>query len=194
MTITKNNKDKKTAEKLKKRLDKKIKRLENSFNDLKLKNEIISKDFEELNKQKDSLKEKNVRLLAEFENYKRRKEDEILNLFKYTNEKLVKDLFPVLDDLKRALESTSGESENPIITGLKSVREKINNVLVKHGIESFDSIGMKFDPNKHDALLNRESEADDGVILEEFEQGFKYHDRIVRHAKVVVSKKNKVKK
>ena len=66
---------------------------------------------------------------------------------------------------------------------------KVNKIFEEHGIVSFDSIGNTFDPEIHEALMNQETEhEEDGVILSEYAKGYKYHDKILRHAKVVVSK------
>ena len=142
---------------------------------------------ENLSNEVEKFKDKNIRLLAEFENYKKRSINERKNLTKYAGESIIKDLITVVDDFSRTIESTNDDS--PLLDGVKLVESKINKIFEEHGILSFASIGNIFDPELHEALMNQETEdEEDGVILSEFTKGYKYHDKILRHAKVVVSK------
>ena len=106
---------------------------------------------------------------------------------KYSAEEFVKDLLPVLDDFDRTLDNL--KEDNPLLEGVQMIKAKLIKILEDHGIEPFISIGKEFDPNLHEALMNQETvEEKEGIILNEFEKGYKYHDKILRHAKVVVSK------
>ena len=152
-----------------------------------LKSGELKKQLEILNNEFEKLKEKNIRLLAEFDNYRRRSVNERQNLSKYSAESFVKDLLPILDDFERTLHNV--KDDNPLFKGVQMIKNKLEKMLEEHGIVNFDSIGEVFDPNLHEALMNQETEDEkDGVILNEFEKGYKYHDKILRHAKVVVSK------
>lgn len=154
---------------------------------LKKQLEILNNEFENLKTESEKLKEKNIRLLAEFDNYRRRSVNERQNLSKYSAESFVKDLLPILDDFERTLNNI--KDDNPFLEGVQMIKNKLEKMLDEHGIVNFDSIGETFDPNLHEALMNQETEdAKDGIILNEFEKGYKYHDKILRHAKVVVSK------
>ena len=167
--ITKKTKKNTVAEKLKIQIE-----------ELTLINENLSLDVEKH-------KDKNIRLLAEFENYKRRSINERKNLTKYAGESIVKDLITVLDDFSRTIDSTKDDS--PLLDGVKLVESKIKKIFEENRIVAFDSIGKAFDPEMHEALMNQETEdEEDGIILSEFAKGYKYHDKILRHAKVVVSK------
>ena len=144
----------------------------------------ISEQAEEIEKKSD----KNVRLLAEFDNYKRRTQDERTKLFKYAGEELAKAILPILDDLHRTLESDGKGKARSILEGIELIINKLDKTLEDQGIIPFDSIGQDFDAELHEALMSEESDKGENVILKEFERGYKYNDKILRHAKVVVSK------
>lgn len=155
----------------------------------KLKTQVKSLDaqIKEVSTALEHSKDKNVRLLAEFDNYKRRTQDEKHNLFRYSGEKIIKDILPVLDDLHRTVEVESSE-KNSVIDGIRLIINKLDKVLEENAITPFHSVNEIFDPEIHEALMSEDSDKDEGVILKEFEKGYKYHEKIIRHAKVVVSK------
>ena len=134
------------------------------------------------------ISDKNIRLLAEFDNFKRRTQEERSNLLKYGGEGLVKALLPILDDLHRTLETDGKTKSRTIIEGVELIMSKLDKTLEEHGIVIFDSVGQDFDPELHEALMGEKSDKGENIILREFEKGYKYNDKILRHAKVVVSK------
>ncbi len=161
---------------------------------LKEKIASLEKQVIDLITERDAVKEKNVRLLAEFDNYKRRTAKDRIQLIKYSCEAFASSILPVLDDLDRTIASTpvTKSGKNPLLEGIVMVRDKFDKLLQENGIRPFESVGVKFDTELHEALMSRESgEADEDTILEEFEKGYKYHDRVIRHAKVIVSKAKK---
>ncbi len=160
---------------------KKVLELKNSVNELETN---LSQAEADLEKSKD----KNVRLLAEFDNYKRRTRDEKIHLSRYSGEKIICDLLPVFDDLHRSLENSEKTDEKSFKDGIELINSKLLKVLEEHSISPIESIGEEFDPEYHEALMSEAGDEDD-IVVKEFEKGFKYHDRIIRHAKVVVSKK-----
>ena len=146
-------------------------------------------NIKELNKQIDSLNEKNMKLLAEFDNFQRRTIDEKERMRQFQSLDIVKDLLPAIDDLGRALEFDEIESNKSMLEALKMIKSKIEKILDNHSIRSFKSLDTDFDPNLHEALWEQSSDSfKKGKIMEEYEKGYKYHDKIIRHAKVVVSK------
>jgi len=132
--------------------------------------------------------DKNVRLLAEFDNYKRRTQEERSKLFKYAGEELAKALLPVLDDLQRILDSNGKANERANREGVELIVSKMSKTFEDQGIVAFDSIGQNFDADLHEALMSEKSDKGEDIILREFEKGYNYNDKILRHAKVVVSK------
>ncbi|NWJ43169.1 nucleotide exchange factor GrpE [Marine Group I thaumarchaeote] len=144
----------------------------------------VAEQAEELEKKSD----KNVRLLAEFDNYKRRTQEERSQLFKYAGEELAKAILPILDDLHRTLESDGKGKARTILEGIELIVAKLDKTLEDQGIVPFDSAGQDFNAELHEALMSEESDKGENVILREFEKGYMYNDKILRHAKVVVSK------
>jgi len=145
----------------------------------------------ELLKQSDEtqrIMDKNIRLLAEFDNYKRRTQEERSNLLKYGGEELAKSLLPILDDLHRTMKTDGKTKAQTILEGVELIMLKLDKTLIDQGIIAFDSIGQDFDPDHHEALMSEDSDKGEDVILKEFEKGYMYNDKILRHAKVVVSK------
>ena len=165
---------------------KKSKKNNDSKNLQKQVNEL-NQNLEKLNEELENYKDKNVRLLAEFDNFKKRSVNERKNLTKYMGESFIKELIPVIDDFSRILDSTKEES--PLLEGIKLVKSKLDKLFEENGVKSFESVGDTFDPELHEALMSQESEnKKNGIVLSEFEKGYRYHDKILRHAKVVVSK------
>ncbi len=156
--------------------------------------EEIKIQCENLSSERDKLNEKNIRLLAEFDNYKRRTTQEKSNIIKHAVADFAQELITIIDDLERTLESVKdGQKTDPFVNGVNLVHDKFQKILNDHGIHSFHSVGEKFDPDLHDALTSQEAEdTEDDIILTEFQKGYRYHNKVIRHAKVIVCK-NKVK-
>lgn len=136
-----------------------------------------------------NFKELALRKAAEFENYKRRTENDQLNLIKYAAESLIIKLLPTVDDLERSLAHMTDETDvNKIKEGIQLIYNKFMKTLNEQGVEKLDSVGKPFDVDYHEAVMQR---PDDSVplhtVLEELETGYKFKDRVIRHAKVIVS-------
>ena len=177
-TVTKSNSKKTKAATLSKKLND-LKKIESSLN------EKIAELESNIEKQKD----KNIRLLAEFDNYKRRTRDEKMHLIRYSGEEIILSLLPTLDDIQRTVDNVDNTDEKSIKEAINLIHIKLSKTLKEKNIEPFDTIGEKFDPELHEALMSESGEEDD-IVIKEFECGYKYHDRIIRHAKVVVSKRS----
>lgn len=150
----------------------------------------------ELEKQNSELKDTLLRKVAEFENYKRRNENDQLNILKYAAESFIRNILPVYDDLERSL-SHIDEANNPAQQaggfdstkkGLLLVLEKFGKILENQGVKKIDAKGKPFDVHFHEALMQQPAE---GVVphtvLDVLEPGYMYKDRVLRHAKVIVS-------
>jgi molecular chaperone GrpE len=134
-------------------------------------------------------KELALRKAAEFENYKRRTENDQLNLLKYAAESLIIKLLPTIDDLERSLEHMTEETDvQKIKEGVQLIYNKFVKTLDDQGVKKIESIGKPFSVEFHEALMQR---ADDSVpphtVIDELETGYMYKDRVIRHAKVIVS-------
>lgn len=130
-----------------------------------------------------------LRKAAEFENYKRRVEIDQMNFVRTANESLIGLLLPILDDLSRSLKSGKEQKNfDAFYKGVELIQNKFVQVLEGQGLSSFDSLGKPFDVDLHDALLQVPREdVPPGTVVEEVERGYKLYDRVLRHAKVVVS-------
>ncbi len=154
--------------------------------------EVNKEENKETNKKLEIniLRDQLLRKAAEFENYKRRTESEISTLFKYQNEGLITDLLPVLDDFDRVLKSDNNQDLVTFKKGVELIYDKFNKVLERQGLKEIDSKGKPFDVNLHDALMQAENEkAAPNTVMETVEKGYFLKDKVIRHAKVIVSKK-----
>ncbi len=132
-----------------------------------------------------------LRISAEFENFKKRKEREAADFRKYANETLVKDLLPVVDNLQRAIETTSENEDavNSILEGVDMTLKEIFKVLEKFAVKAVDAVGNPFDPVYHQAVMQEETaEHPENTVLKELQKGYTMHDRLLRPSMVVVSK------
>lgn len=138
-----------------------------------------------------NLQDRHLRLRAEFDNYKKRKDKEFTRLLQYEGENVIISFLGIADDLQRMIDSVDGErSQNAesLIEGINLILEKLHRRLGALKVEPFDSERIKFDPELHDAMMTQSSDDhEDGVVIQEFEKGYKYKDRVIRHAKVIVS-------
>ena len=135
--------------------------------------------------------DKYIRLKAEFDNYRRRKSEEIIDLLKYDGENVIKEFLSILDDLDRlkdALNSSSNTNDSKINEGIELIINRVNKQFKELGVVQFTEVGDIVDPELHDALMMRTEEGkEENSVLEVFEKGYRYKDRVIRHAKVVVN-------
>ena len=128
-----------------------------------------------------------LRLAADFENFKRRAAKEREETVKLANERLLRDLLPIVDNLERAL-ATPGDSD-ALREGVKLVHKQFADTLARFGAAPFSAVGTPFDPMRHEALMQQESaEVPAGHVLTELVKGYTLGDRLIRPASVVVAK------
>ena len=150
------------------------------------------KSADELRAQADEYKDQWMRALAEAQNVRKRAEREKSEMSKYGATRLARDVLPVRDGLKRALDVV-GEEERKnagaLVEGIELTLREFTNSLSRNGIEQIaPEQGGAFDPNYHEAMINAPSEdVEKGRIIQVFEEGFMLHDRLLRPAKVMVS-------
>ncbi len=143
-------------------------------------------DVAALQAERDELFDRLQRLAAEFDNFRKRTEREHALLTERANERLVKELIPILDDLGRALEAAAEHEEAKLEEGVRLVHRAFSELLAKEGLAEIATDG-KFDPHVHEALLSQPSEAEEGAVIEVVQKGYKLGDRVLRPARVVVS-------
>jgi molecular chaperone GrpE len=135
------------------------------------------------------LKDKYLRLAAEFENYKRRTTKERIELFKTANQELMTALLPVLDDFERARNATAAtEDANAVRESIDIIQNKLNKMLQQKGLTAMEAKGGDFDAELHEAITQIPAPSDDlkGKIVDVVEQGYYLGDKVIRHAKVVL--------
>jgi molecular chaperone GrpE len=154
-----------------------------------LKNGSHSKEKEKIEdpgEQAGAINDKYLRLMAEFENYKRRSAKEHERLVEAADEQIIKELIEVREDFGRAFASKDRGEKFAI--GMKLNYAKMNFILQKHGLEAYGEPGDKFDPELHEALLCSPNETvPDLHITEVLERGYRVKGKIIKHAKVAVS-------
>ena len=128
---------------------------------------------------------------AEFENYQKRVQREREQDRKYAYGPMAYDLLPVLDNLDRALGAAQqAKEQGTLVQGVGMVQTQFLELLKRYGIVAIDAQGKPFDPNQHQAVMEQPSaEAEPGTVLQVLEKGFMNQDRVLRAAKVIVSKK-----
>ncbi len=137
------------------------------------------------------LKDTLLRKAAEFENYKKRTDQEISNYIKYASENLIKELLPVYDDLGRSIESINkGETKDfeTLKKGINLIYDKFRNVLEREGLTEINSLGNEFNVDVNSALMQiPRDDVKPNTVLEVIEKGYKLKDKVVKHEKVLVS-------
>ena len=135
------------------------------------------------------------RATADLINYKRRAEQEKAEAGNRSSTILISKILPVLDDMERALASATNEGTNidSLVEGVKNIHRKLLSVLELEGISVINTAGESFDTSVHEAVM--ESEGEPGKVIAEVRKGYKYNDRVLRPAQVVVGKeKDKIEK
>ena len=131
-----------------------------------------------------------LRLAADFDNSRKRLEREREISLKYAEENILKELLPGIDNIERAMDQ--GKDANnleSLLEGVELTRNGLMATLEKYGVKAIESLGQPFDPNIHEAIAMEETdEIDSNMVLREFQKGYLYKDRLLRPAKVVVSK------
>ena len=148
------------------------------------------KKLEELQNEINALKDKNMRIAAEMVNTLRRKDEETNRLLKYSNESLITELLPVIDNFERALnvdaKTTDIESYQK---GMTMIYNSLKNILEKFEVKEIEAIDKEFDPSYHQAVMQEEKEGTkENIVIEVLQKGYTYKDKVIRPAMVKVSK------
>lgn len=151
--------------------------------------ELLQEKVDKLEEELKQSEDKYLRLYAEFENFKRRKNKEIETNNVYKSQKVITEILPSLDNLERALQVESDNEEiKSLLKGVEMVYEGLLNVLKSEGVELIETENAQFDPNYHHAVMQDEdSEKESGAILDTFQKGYKLKDRVIRPAMVKVN-------
>jgi molecular chaperone GrpE len=153
------------------------------------KEEKENKAEEEAKKAEEAESERYMRLMAEFQNFKRRVAREKSDIHAYANEKIVGELLPVLDNFERALDAEGGDLE-AYAKGMQLIFEQLKTALENAGLEEIKAMDETFDPNVHNAVMTDNLEdKEDGTITKVLQKGYKLKDKVIRPSMVAVNKK-----
>lgn len=149
------------------------------------------KKIEELEQKIKELEDKSLRDKAELINFRKRKEEETTRLLKYSNESLVKELLPTLDNFERAIHMDDDNLEDEVskfLEGFKMLYCNLVNVLNSYEVKEIDSFEKPFDPTYHQAVMTEKREGiEPGVVIEVMQKGYMLKDKVIRPAMVKVS-------
>jgi len=129
------------------------------------------------------------RLQAEFDNYRKRTEQEKQLIIKQANQEIIQKFLAVLDSFELAFKTQ--KEDNEFTKGMKLIFSEIYSTLEKEGLKKIECLGKKFDPNFHEVMLQEESDKEEGIVLEELQKGYMLNDRVIRFSKIKISKGGK---
>lgn len=149
----------------------------------------LQAENEKLATKNEELSARHLRLMADFDNFRKRNARERAAERRYASEPVLRELLEVVDNMDRAI---SAGAENPrlLSEGVSMIRNQLTSLLSRFGATSFDSVGVPFDPELQEAVANIPDARNEGEVIEELQKGYHFHDRILRPARVVVSAGN----
>ncbi len=180
-------------EKIKEEQNKKEEKIE--IKDKSKKNKTKDKTKNKIKKLEEALvleKEKTLRIQAEMQNFKKRKEEEINQIKKYASEDLIRSLLSVIDNFERAIKLDDNDLTDELskfLSGFKLIYGELTSILINNDVKEIPASGLEFDPNVHQAVITeKDQNKPGGVILEVLQKGYKYKERVIRPAMVKVNK------
>ncbi len=156
----------------------------------KPKKKLFGKDKkkDKLQEQIDELKDKNLRQMAEFENYRRRTEKEKQAMFETGAKSVIEKLLPVVDNFERGLGALKEEEKGAFSDGMQMIYKQLMDELDKLEVKPIDAVGKEFDPNLHNAVMHvDDEELGENIVAEELQKGYMYRENVVRHSMVKVA-------
>ncbi len=156
--------------------------------DEKKKNKKITTEFEKVKKERDEYKDKYVRKLAEFDNYRKRIEKEREEYYCYPTADVIKLLLPVIDSLECAMNLECKLEESHIKEGMELIYKQMMDILQSMGLKQISALGEQFDPNIHQAVAREDTtEHENNEVIEEMQKGYIFRDKLLRPAIVKVA-------
>jgi len=143
---------------------------------------------EQLRRECDELRDRHVRIVADFDNYRKNMERERERAGSLAAERLITDFLGILDDYESALRELPSSRERD---GLVMLQKKVFHVLEQHGLHRIEALGKKFDPYYHEALCREESDQEEGTVLEEYQSGYMVRTKVIRASKVKIAQKKR---
>lgn len=154
----------------------------------KKKNKRNDKKEDKKDEQIEELKDRLIRTMAEFDNFRKRSEKEKTQMFEIGAKDVVEKILPVIDNFERGLAAIPEDlKENPFTQGMEQIYKQFIAVLETAGVTPIDAVGKEFDPNFHNAVMHDEDETmGENIVAEELQKGYMYRDTVVRHSMVKV--------
>jgi len=152
--------------------------------------EKLSQELDKVRAELEDTKDRFLRGLADFDNYRKRVAREREQLTKCANEDLIRRLLEVIDNIERALDATSGSQDfEGFKKGIELIYEHVKGILSREGLCPIECVGEAFDPNYHEAVMALEKEGEESDrVVEEVQKGYTLDGRVIRPSKVIVSK------
>ena len=141
-----------------------------------------------LEAEKSEAKNDYLRLMAEFDNYKKRSKKEKEEYLKYASSSVIMALLPVIDDFDLAVQATSSSENDTVSEGMLLIHKKMRSILESLGLKPIEAFGQPFDTELHDAIgqVPAPTEKEKGCVITELKKGYFLHERVIRHAQVFV--------
>jgi len=152
--------------------------------------EALQQELESVTKERDELLGKLQRVSADYANFQKRVPKQVSDSVAYEKESIIKTLLPTLDNFEHTLQkSHAAESVDIVLEGVRIIYDQMAGALKSHGVEQIHAQDEMFDPAQHEAMMRKEDpEQADGVVLEEFQKGYRLNGRVIRPSKVVVNR------
>lgn len=137
-----------------------------------------------------SLEDRVRRQMAEFDNYRKRTDKEKETMFSMGERSVIEKLLPTVDNFERGLAAlTEEEKQTPFADGMDKIYRQLIKQLEDLGVKPIEAVGQEFNPDYHNAVMQVESEEfEEGIVAQEFQKGYLYHDSVLRHSMVAVAK------
>ena len=170
--------------------DKKSKSKSDDAKALRKEVESLQEELETVQKERDELLGKLQRVSADYANFQKRIPKQVSDSVAYEKESIIRTLLPTLDNFEHTLQkSHSAETVGIVLEGVRIIYDQMTAALKTHGVEPIHAQDEMFDPAQHEAMMRREEpEKEDGIVLEEFQKGYRLNDRVIRPCKVVVNR------
>lgn len=152
--------------------------------------QTLKQEVRRLQAEVEDYKDRWMRAAAELDNVKKRVSRDKADLMRFANERLLKEILPILDNLERALDhSKERENLKALVEGIEMIQRQFVAVLESFGVRPIDALNQPFDPSVHEAMMQVESEQHEpNTVIQELERGYWLHDRLLRPSRVAVSK------
>jgi len=154
----------------------------------KFKRNKNDKKLEALEEKNAELEDRVKRQMAEFENFRKRTEKEKATMFEMGAKNVIEKLLPVVDNFERGLASISEDQRGPVYEGMNMIYKQLMTEFEKLDVKPIEALGQEFNPDFHNAVMQVETdEFESGVVAQELQKGYTYHDSVVRHSMVAVA-------